>query len=146
MVIPDLAYQVIIWLEQIILTILKGGFVCVYLKESLAVRLVACPYLKEYLLLEVFNQNRKDYVVLLYKSPSQTHDQFNDFLLNFEQLLSDSTSCNPSFLLMAGDFNARTSSWFSKDSATLEGTEVEVLTCSYELNQHISNPTHILQN
>ena len=81
-------------------------------------------------------------MVSLYRSPSQTQDQFNEFLLNFEQLLSDIIS----LFLMAGDFNARTLSWWRKDSTTLEGTQIDGLSCSFGLNQLISSPTHILQN
>ena len=86
-------------------------------------------------------QNTKGYVVSLYRSPSQTQDQLNDFWLNFEQLLS-----NINFLLIASDFNARASSWWRKDSTTSKGTQVETLTCSYGLNHLISSLTHILPN
>ena len=85
-------------------------------------------------------------MVSLYRSPSQTQDQFNEFLLNFEQLLSDVFFCSPSFLLIRGDFNAKTSSWWRKDSTTSKGIQIEALTCSYGLSQLISSPTHILQN
>ena len=71
-------------------------------------------------------------MVSLYRSPSQTEDQFNEFLLNFEQLLSNIISCNPRLLLIAGDFNVRTLSWWRKN---LEGTQIEALTCSYRLSQ-----------
>lgn len=47
-------------------------------------------------------------MVLLCVSLSQTQDQFNDFLFNYEQLSSDITFCNPSFVLIAGDFNVET--------------------------------------
>ena len=129
---PDLIDQVIIWLEQIILTILREVmFVFTLRSLSLFVR----KHKKN--AFEVFIHNRKDSVVSLYRSPGQTQEQFNDFLLNSEQLLSDITSCNPSFLLIAGGFNKITSSWWRKDSTTSEGTQIEVLTCSYGLNQLI---------
>ena len=102
----------------------KRGGVWVYFKESLSVGSVTSLYIKECLLLEVFIQNKKSYVVSLYRSPSQAQDQFNEFFLNFEQLLCDIISCNSSFLLIAGDFNARTSSWWRKDSAASEGTQI----------------------
>ena len=54
--------------------------------------------------------------------------------------------CNPSFLLKAGDFNARTSFCCRRDSATSEGTQNEALICSYGLNQVIPSPIQILQN
>ena len=52
----------------------KRSGVCVYFKESLTVCSVTSSYLKEWLLLEIFIQNRKCYVVSLYRSPSQTQD------------------------------------------------------------------------
>ena len=66
--------------------------------------------------------------------------------LNLEELLSDITSCNPSFLLIAGGFNTRTLSWWWIDSTTSEGTRFEVLTCSDGLSQITSSRTCILQN
>ena len=66
------------------------------------------------------------------------------FLL--DQLLSNMIGQKPIFLLVTGDFNARYSSWFKNGCATMEGTEIESLTCSYRLNQLVSDPTHILQD
>ena len=106
MMIPDLTLLRYICLEQSNNT--KGSGVCVYFKGLLAVYF---PYLKKYILLEDFNQNKDGWVVSLYGPPSQAQDQFNDFLLNFEQLLFDITSCNPSFLLITSNFNLTTSSW-----------------------------------
>ena len=50
----------------------RADIFCACLKESFTVRPVACPYLKECLLLEVFIQSKKVYLVSLYRSPSQT--------------------------------------------------------------------------
>ena len=61
----------------------KGG-VCVYFKESSTVCLVMSPYLKKYLSSQVFIQNRKIYMVLSYRSPCETQDQLNNFLINTE--------------------------------------------------------------
>ena len=91
----------------------KRGGVCIYFKESLALRSVT-----SLLLLEVFIQIRKGYVISLYRSLGQTQDQFNEFLHNFEQLLFDIISCNSFLFLITSDFCARTSSWWRKDSTT----------------------------
>ena len=53
---------------------------------------------------------------------------------------------NSTFLLVTGDFNARSSSWWKNDWVTREGKDIESLTCSYGLRQLISDPTHILKN
>ena len=67
---PDLIYQVIIWLEQIILTILREVmFVFTLRSLSLFVR----KHKKN--AFEVFIHNRKDSVVSLYRSPSHLDHQ-----------------------------------------------------------------------
>ena len=50
----------------------------------------------------------------------------------------------PAFTIILGDFNARSSSWWSSDTTTIEGTRIEALTSLYGLQQIISDPTHIL--
>ena len=40
--------------------------------------------------------------------------EFEDFLSNFEKVLSDTTLCNSSFTTILGDFNAR-SDWWTRD-------------------------------
>ena len=73
----------------------------------MAVRPVSLLNLNEYLVLEIYIQNKKGYVISLYRSPSQRKDEFDQFLLNFEQLISDRMSQNPHFILVTGDFNVR---------------------------------------
>ena len=81
-----------------------------------------------------------------YRSPSPTQDEFDIFLINFEQLISDIITKNPLFVLITGDFNVRSSNWWKNVLSTSEGTKVDSLTTSYVLNQIISDPTHILPN
>ena len=73
----------------------------------MAVRPVSLLNLNEYLVLEIYIQNKKGYVISLHRSPSQRKDEFDQFLLNFEQLLSDRMSQNPHFILVTGDVNVR---------------------------------------
>ena len=91
-------------------------------------------------------KTKKCFVISLYRSTSQTQDGFNKFWLNYEQLLSEIIFWNPSSLLITGDINVRTSSWWRNDAANLEGTQAEALACFYGLNQIIFSPTHILRN
>ena len=101
---------------------------------------------KECLLLELFIGNKKGFVSSLYRSPSQSQEEFYDFLFLLDQLLSDMVSQNPIFLLVTGDFNARNSSWWKNNCVTREGNKIKSLTCAYGLSQLISDSTHILQN
>ena len=82
----------------------------------------------------------------LYRSPSQSQEEFYDFLFSLDELLSNIISQNPIFLLVIGDFNVRNSSWWKNDCVTREGNEIESLPCSYGLSQLFSNQTYILQN
>ena len=123
----------------------KKGGVGIYFKGTLAIRPVPTNSLKECLLREAFTGNKKGFLLLLYRSPSQSQEEFYDFLFSLDQLLSNMISQNPIFLLATSDFNARNSSWWKNDCVTRDGNDIESLTCSYGLSQLISNPTHILQ-
>ena len=48
----------------------KRGGVCIYYKESLAVRIVNITSLTEYVVCEVTIQNRKGYAGVVYRFPS----------------------------------------------------------------------------
>ena len=88
----------------------KQGGVCIYFKESLPVRVINLPYLQEALLLELNDQNKRIIISSLYRSPSQNSEEFESFLTNFEHLLSDINALKPSFSVILGDFNARSTS------------------------------------
>ena len=53
--------------------------------------------------LEVTISNRKGYVITLFRSPSQTSDEFQSFISNLEKLLININSFNPHFLILPGD-------------------------------------------
>ena len=55
-------------------------------------------------------------------------------------------SQNPHFILVTGDFNVRSSSWWKNHLTTIEGNQVDAITLSYGLSQLIYEPTHILTN
>ena len=74
---------------------IKRGGVCIYYKESLPVRVLSSPYLKEALLLEMIDNNKKIIVSVIYRSPSQSNRKFNSFLSSFEQLLSEISKRKP---------------------------------------------------
>ena len=49
------------------------------------------------------------------------------FLLNFEQITCDIAARNPSFVLVTGDFNARTANCWRNNMTTSEGTKTDSL-------------------
>ena len=89
----------------------KKGGVGINYKESIAVQIMNTNFLSECLLCEVTVNNKKGYIAVLYRSPSQTNTVFNDFLSNFEKLLQELSALNPDFSIILGDFNARSKSW-----------------------------------
>ena len=100
---------------------IKRGGVCIYYKESLPVRIISLPYLKEALLLKMTCNDKKVIVSVIYRSPSQNNNEFDSFLSNFEKLLSDISERKPFLSVIARDFNAGSSSWWSKDIVQQKG-------------------------
>ena len=78
--------------------------------------------------------------------PSQTQDEFDIFLISFEKLIGGIIAKNPLFVLITGDFNARSTNHWKNDLSTSEGTQVDSPTTSYGLISIISDPTYILPN
>ena len=94
---------------------IKRAGVCIYSKESLPVRVVSLPYLKEPLLLEMTYNNKKVIVSVIYHSPSQNNSEFDLFLSNFKKLLSNISKRKPSLSVITGGFDARSSSWWGRN-------------------------------
>ena len=89
----------------------KRGCVCVSFKEFLPVRCLPDSYLKKCFILEVSINNKRGYVVSLYRSPSQTSDELDSFITNLEEIVVDISRSNPHFVLIIVDFNAKSSNW-----------------------------------
>ena len=109
---------------------IKRGGVCIYYKESVSVRVISVPYLKEALLLQMSYSNKKVIVSVIYRSPSQNNSEFDLFLSNFEKLLSGINKHKPFLSVITGDLNARSSSGWSKDIDTIEGSKLFSITSS----------------
>ena len=85
--------------------------VCAFVGESLPVRNFSNSYLSECLTLEVIISNKRGYDITLYRSPSQTSDEFKSFISNLGKLLINVNSFDPHFLILLGDFTAKSKSW-----------------------------------
>ena len=120
---------------------IKKEGVCIYYKESLPVQVINQHYLKKVVLLEMSYNNKRVIVSVIYRSPSQSTDEVDSFLSNFENSLNDVTKRKPSLFVVIGDFNSRSSSWWSKDTDTIEGLKLSSLTSSNRLSQLTNEPT-----
>ena len=118
---------------------IKQGGVCIYYRETLPLKIIQTNYLPECLVCEI-----NYFIFTLYRSPSQTTDEFDEFLRGFEGVIDNVNQCNPYFTVITGDFNARCNRWWVNDNNNTEGVSIDNLTSSYGLKQLIAEPTHIL--
>ena len=103
-------------------------------------------YLKECLILEVSISNKRAYIISLYRSPSQTSDEIDSFITNFEKIVVDISRGNPHFLLLIGDFNAKSSNWSSNDATTAEGSQLDYFASLCRMKQVTTEPAHIFES
>ena len=88
----------------------KSGRVCIYFKESLSIRFLDVPSnLDECLLCELSCKNKKCFIATLYRSPSQSREEFEKFLSNFEVLIKAISNQKDAISIIMGDFNTRSS-------------------------------------
>ena len=99
--------------------------VCLYFKESLTLKVIDNSFIAQCIICKITLQNRKGYVFVTYWSPSQSSNEFDEFLSNFDKLLNHIKQFRPSFTIILGDFNARPKSWWPEDVTSHEGTHVE---------------------
>ena len=95
---------------------------------------------------EIIIEDKLYSYVVLYRSPSQTNDQYQEFLSNFELNLEDISNKSPFLITILGDFNAKSKSWYSSGITSPEGTELDFLTRQYGLQQIIKELTYLLNN
>ena len=85
-------------------------------------------------------------ITLIYRSPSQSSEEFDTFLSNSELLLDYIANRNPFVCIIVGDFNANLNNRCSSDKTTYEGQKLESLTSQCGFKQVISDPTYILES
>ena len=100
----------------------KRGGVCIYYREALPVKVINVSILNECLVCVLSFGSRRVCLVNIYRTPSQSSNECDTFLLNFEQLLTYLNSIKPHMLLVTGDFIVRFSSWWSDVIDTIEWT------------------------
>ena len=63
----------------------RGG-VCLYFKENLTLKVIDNSFVAQCIICEITLQNQKGYVVVTYRSPSQSSTELDEFLSNFDNL------------------------------------------------------------
>ena len=84
--------------------------------------------------------------ISLYRSPSQSSDEFENFVYDLDLTLEALTQKNPFLAVIIGDFNAKFNKWYSTDKTTPKGAKLDNLTSQYGLTQLLKEPTHISDN
>ena len=64
---------------------------------------------------------KKGFCRCLYRSSSQTSNEFKDYCMEFNLHLSDINDLNPAYSFIIGDFNTRSSLWWELDKENNEG-------------------------
>ena len=124
----------------------KRGGVCIYYKNFLPLRVLGIQYLQECINFELNIGGKICSFISLYRSPSQTQDEFEKFIDNLELNLETLCQNNPFLIVLTGDLNAKSKNWYSHDKTSHEGNEIKNVTAQFGLQQIIKEPTHISNN
>ena len=124
----------------------QRGRVCIYYESFLPLKVINIGYLHECLSFELQTGNKICNFVALFRSPTQSQDNFETFADSFEMTLELLAQKNPFLLTAVGDFNAISSNWYNKYKLSFEGNTIKNITSQLGLNQIINEPMHILPN
>ena len=80
---------------------------------------------------------------ITYRLPSQTKEEFEEFCADLNLLLFNVNDVNIPLLVITGDFNARSSKWWSLDEENVEEWEINSLSSACGYSQIINQPTHM---
>ena len=84
--------------------------------------------------------------IVLYCSLSQSEDDFETFLKNFELNLDTILATNTFLTVVLGDFNVKSNIWCKSDKTSYEGSKTEGVTSQFGLQQVIDKSTHHTRN
>ena len=84
--------------------------------------------------------------IALYRSPSQSQEDFETFLKNFGQNLDTILANNPFLTVVLSDINVKSNLWCKGDKTSYEGSKIEGITFQFGLKQLINEPTYHTSN
>ena len=121
----------------------KRGNDCIYYKNFLPLRVLGIQYLQECINFELNIGGKICNFISLYRSPSQTQGEFENFIDNLELNLETLCQSNPFLIVLIADLNAKSKKWYSHDKTSHEGNKIENVTAQFGLQEIIKEPTHI---
>ena len=122
----------------------KRGGVCIYYRNSLALKILDIHYLQECINFQTMIGGKLCRFVPLYRSPNQSPDDFELFANNFELNIDAVTANNPFLTVVLRDFNVNSNLWFKGDKTSYERSKIDAITSLFGLQQLINEPTHLL--
>ena len=122
----------------------KTGGVCLYAREGLPIRRRKdLELLQETIIIEINIARKKIFLGTIYRSPSQSSQQFEYFIDKLQMVLNKLKGENPQCVILTGDVICRSSQWWTEDIEQPEGTALEELIETNGLYQLIDEPTNI---
>ena len=79
----------------------------------------------------------KHIILSLYRSPSQSKDEFESFADNFELNLDSFALSKPNLIVVLGGFNEQTKGLYPYGKTNYEGARIDVITSQCRLEQLI---------
>ena len=122
-----------------------NGGVCLYFKENIPLkRRTDLELLEETLIVEIRQKNNKKlFFVVSYRHPNLSSEATDLYFSSLNRIVEKVDSEKPIGIILTGDFNARSSYFWEDDTDTREGQTLCELSISNNLEELISEPTHI---
>ena len=98
--------------------------------------------LDEAIVCKIRIKRKKVYFVFVYRTPSQTVDEFNLFLDRLELTVENIQAKKPDCIIITGNFNRRTQQWWSGDIEDPHGTALD----DFIQSKNLSQPKHIIND
>ena len=99
----------------------------------------------ECLVLEMIYNNKLVILSVIYRSPSQSSQEYARFEVLLSQLLSDITLKNAFFIILT-DFNSSSKCWWSLDNQSKEGDSLFLVSSTSGYTQLLNSATRIIGN
>ena len=120
------------------------GGVCLYYKEIIPIK---CrndfEIHDETVVAGISLKRKKMFIVVTYRHPNQTSDEFNLFLNRLQLTVDHINNCKPHCIIITGDFNCRSKQWWPGDVELPEGSALDKFIKSNNMSQLIDEPTNI---
>ena len=92
---------------------------------------------------EISLRCKKVFIIVTYRHPNQTSDEFDLFLNRLQLTVDRIKHCKPHCIIITGDFNCRSKQWWPGDVELPEGSALNEFIESNNLSQLIDEPTNI---